>query len=457
MMLAQNATTSHADETKGGWDAMTMTAEQQKKATVKVGEGLPELPPAPETVEETGLSLDFLADLVLKTLYVRGTLLGSELADALKLPFFGVVDQVLKFLREEELLEVRRGLSQFATQWIYALTGKGIARAKEVMEQSAYVGPAPVPITVYTDYLDRYQVPWEGITEQLLRETLKDLVVNERLIRKLGPAFNSGKSMFLYGNAGNGKTSIAERFARALRGGVLAPYALEVRGQIIRFFDPAYHEPIPVDESLQARADRRWVLCKRPFIVVGGELRMEHLELSYDPIVKFYNAPFQLKANGGVFMIDDFGRQRVHPKDLLNRWIVPLEKGIDFYTLQTGEQIVVPFKVLIIFSTNLAPRDLVEEAFLRRIRYKIEVGDPNEEEFREIFRRVAEKMGFTYEPEILDYLIDRHYKQAGRGFRAVHPRDLLMQARDYCNYMGWQYHLTRELIDLAVETYFVEL
>jgi hypothetical protein len=161
MMLAQNATTSHADETKGGWDAMTMTAEQQKKATVKVGEGLPELPPAPETVEETGLSLDFLADLVLKTLYVRGTLLGSELADALKLPFFGVVDQVLKFLREEELLEVRRGLSQFATQWIYALTGKGIARAKEVMEQSAYVGPAPVPITVYTDYLDRYQVPWK--------------------------------------------------------------------------------------------------------------------------------------------------------------------------------------------------------------------------------------------------------------------------------------------------------
>ncbi|GBC97842.1 hypothetical protein HRbin17_00337 [bacterium HR17] len=433
-----------------------MTATKEK-AGIKVGDGLPELPPAPESVEETGLNLDFIADLMLKTLYVRGTLLGNELADQLKLPFFNVLDQVLRFLRDEELLEVRRGLSQFATQWIYALTGKGITRAKELMEQSAYVGPAPVPIRVYTDYIERYQVPWEGLTEQVLRDALSDLVVNERLIRKLGPAFNSGKSMFLYGNAGNGKTSIAERFARALRGGVLVPYALEVGGQIIRFFDSAYHEPIPVDEGAVQQSDRRWVLCKRPFIVVGGELRMENLELAYDPVVKFYNAPLQLKANGGVFMIDDFGRQRVHPKDLLNRWIVPLEKSVDFYTLQTGEQIVVPFKVLIIFSTNLAPRDLVEEAFLRRIRYKIEIGDPSEGEFREIFRRVAAAMGFEYDPEILDYLIDRHYKQAGRGFRAVHPRDLLLQARDYCNYLGWQYKLTRELIDIAVETYFVQL
>lgn len=436
---------------------MTLTAAVNEKEGIKVGEGLPALPPAPESLDETGLSLEFIADLVVKMLYVRGTLLGSEIADQIKLPYFNVLEQALKFLRDEELIEVRRGLSQFATQWIYGLTGKGINRAKEIMEQSAYVGPAPVPIKIYTDYIDRYQVPWEGLTEPLLRETLRDLVVNDRLIKKLGPAFNSGKSMFLYGNAGNGKTVISERFARALRGGTLVPYALEVGGQIIRFFDPAYHEPITVDESKVQASDRRWVLCKRPFIVVGGELRMENLELAYDPAVKFYNAPFQLKANGGVFMIDDFGRQRIHPKDLLNRWIVPLEKGIDFYTLQTGEQLIVPFKVLIIFSTNLAPRELVEEAFLRRIRYKIEVGDPTEEEFREIFRRVAEAMGFEYEPDLLDYLIDRHYKRAKRSFRAVHPRDLLMQARDYCNYLGWQYTLTRELIDIAVETYFVEL
>lgn len=436
---------------------MLSTTNSETKRGVYVEDGLPTLPPAPESVEETGLTLDFIADLTLKTLYVRGTLLGSDLAESLKLPHYGVLEHVLKFLREEEFVEVRRGYGQFSTQWIYGLTNKGFVRARELMEQSAYVGPAPVPIRLYTDYIDRYQVPWEGITEQALREVLSDLVVNDRLIRKLGPAFNSGKSMFLYGNAGNGKTSIAERFARALKGGVLVPYSLEVNGQIIRFFDPAYHETIPVpDEKLQA-SDRRWVLCKRPFIVVGGELQMEHLELSYDPTVKYYNAPFQLKANGGVFMIDDFGRQRIHPRDLLNRWIVPLEKGIDFYTLQTGEQIVVPFKVLIIFSTNIAPKELVEEAFLRRIRYKIEVGDPSEEEFREIFRRVAETMRFEYDPELLDYLIERHYKRVGRGFRAVHPRDLLMQARDYCNYMGWQYKLTRELIDLAVETYFVEL
>ncbi len=434
-----------------------MVADLEQRNGIAIGEGFPLLPPIPESVEETGLSQDFLADLVLKTLYVRGTLLGSELSDYLKLPHFNVLEPVLKFLRDEELIEVRRGYGQFSTQWVYALTNKGMARAKELMEQCAYVGPAPIPIRVYTDYIDRYQVPWEGLTEQALRNALNDLVVNDRLIRKLGPAFNSGKSMFLYGNAGNGKTSIAERFARALQGGVLVPYALEVNGQIIRFFDPAYHEPIPVPEEKLQMSDRRWLLCKRPFIVVGGELRLEHLELSYDPTVHYYTAPFQLKANGGVFVIDDFGRQQVHPRDLLNRWIVPLEKGIDFYTLQTGEQIVVPFKVLIIFATNLAPRELVEEAFLRRIRYKIEVGDPSEEEFREIFRRVAQAMGIEYEPELLDYLIERHYKQAGRGFRAVHPRDLLMQVRDYCNYMGWQYKLTRELIDLAVETYFVEL
>ncbi len=434
-----------------------MALEREQREGIFVDKGLPTLPPAPESVEETGLSQDFLADLVLKTLYVRGTSLGSDLSEYLKLPHFNVLEPVLKFLREEELVEVRRGYGQFSTQWVYALTNKGLARARELMEQCAYVGPAPIPIRIYTDYIERYQVPWEGLTEQALRETLSDLVVNDRLIRKLGPAFNSGKSMFLYGNAGNGKTSIAERFARALKGGVLVPFALEVNGQIIRFFDPAYHEPIPVPEEKLQMSDRRWVLCKRPFIVVGGELRMENLELAYDPTVHYYNAPFQLKANGGVFMIDDFGRQRIHPRDLLNRWIVPLEKGIDYYTLQTGEQIVVPFKVLIIFSTNLAPRELVEEAFLRRIRYKIEVGDPSEEEFREIFRRVAETMGFEYEPELLDYLIERHYKRVGRGFRAVHPRDLLMQARDYCNYMGWQHKLTRELIDLAVETYFVEL
>ncbi len=436
---------------------MVSLAGLRPKEGIHVDYGLPTLPPAPESVEETGLTLDFIADLVLKTLYVRGTLLGSELSEQLKLPHYNVLEHGLKFLRDEEFIEVRRGYGQFSTQWVYALTNKGFNRAKELMEQSAYVGPAPVPIRVYTDYIERYQVPWEGLTEQVLREVLSDLVVNDRLIRKLGPAFNSGKSMFLYGNAGNGKTSIAERFARALKGGVLVPYSIEVNGQIIRFFDPAYHEPLPVPEDKLQASDRRWVLCKRPFIVVGGELMMEHLELSYDPIVKYYNAPFQLKANGGVFMIDDFGRQRIHPRDLLNRWIVPLEKGIDYYTLQTGEQIVVSFKVLIIFSTNIAPKELVEEAFLRRIRYKIEVGDPSEEEFREIFRRVAESTGFEYEPDLLDYLIERHYKQVGRGFRAVHPRDLLMQVRDYCNYMGWQYKLTRELIDLAAETYFVEL
>lgn len=422
----------------------------------------PYRPLAPRGIEETGLKESFIAELILKTLYVRGAIFAGELSDALKLPYFNVVQNVLSKLRHEELVEVRRGLSKFETQWELSLTSKGIQRAREVFEYNGYVGPAPVPLNHYIQQMQYNKAQWSGITNDLLRQVLSDLVINEQLLRKLGPAFNSGKSLFLYGNPGNGKTSIAERLARAMRGTIVIPYAIEVHGQVIRYFDPAYHEPIKVEGEAsrlpgEQQFDQRWTVCKQPFIVVGGELKLEHLELHYDRSLKFYTAPVQMKANGGAFMIDDFGRQQVPPRDLLNRWIVPLEKQVDFHTLITGEQICVPFYVLIIFSTNLNPRELVEEAFLRRIRYKIEVGDPTREEFIEIFKRVCAGMGIEYDQDIVDYLLEKHYRQAKRGLRAVHPRDLMLQLVDYCNYMGIQPRLTKELIDIVCETYFVEL
>ncbi|MCS7253775.1 MAG: ATP-binding protein [Armatimonadota bacterium] len=423
----------------------------------------PYRPLAPASIDETGLKESFIAELILKTLYTRGTMLSGELSEVVKLPYFNIVQNVLSRLRHEELVEVRRGISRFETQWELGLTSKGIHRAREIFEYNGYVGPAPVPLSHYVQQMQYNRTQWSGITDSLLRQVLSDLVINERLLRKLGPAFNSGRSLFLYGNPGNGKTSIAERLARAMGGTIVIPYAIEVHGQVIRYFDPAYHEPVELEETDKARRvgeqqfDQRWVVCKQPFIVVGGELKLEHLELHYDRSLKFYTAPVQMKANGGAFMIDDFGRQQVPPKDLLNRWIVPLEKQVDFHTLITGEQICVPFYVLIIFSTNLNPKELVEEAFLRRIRYKIEVSDPTQEEFVEIFKRVCVAVGVEYDQTIVDYLLEKHYRQVGRGLRAVHPRDLMLQLIDYCNYMGIQPKLTKELIDIVCETYFVEL
>jgi len=305
------------------------------------------------------------------------------------------------------------------------------------------------------------------VTEELLRSSVDDLVVSSRTLAALGPAFNSGHSMFLYGNAGNGKTLLSERLSQSLRGGFLLPFAVEAGGQVIRIFDAVYHEVvqdpqevrrIKTEEGEKApRVDERWIVASRPFIITGGELTLDKLELNFDPKLRYYIAPLQMKANGGILMIDDFGRQQMSPRDLLNRWIVPLEKRYDFHNLVSGLQIQVPFEVFIIFSTNLAPKDLVEEAFLRRIRYKIEIGDPPEEDFREIFRRCCSNMNIPFQPEMLEYLVEEHYHKVQRGFRSVHPRDLLSQIKDISGYRGEPPTLTKDLIDTAVATYFVDL
>ncbi len=427
---------------------------------------LPPLPSAPTSVEATGLSLQFLADLIAKTLRAQGQLRGIDISTALRLPYPQVLDQAMRLLRDESLVEIRRGDDYQELNWDFALTAKGQRRAEEIMGREGYLGPAPVPLSTYNEAVRNQPAQWSNITADSLRTAFNDIIVNEHTLSQLGPAFNSGKSMFLYGHAGNGKTSVSERMAKVLMGGYLLPFAIEAYGQVVRFFDSAMHrvlhDPMGVTDAVKAsdstqHFDNRWLIVRRPFIVVGGELKLEHLNLKYDPLLRYYIAPVQWKANGGILLIDDFGRQEVAPKDLLNRWIVPLDRNVDFHTLITGQQLEVPFFVLIIFSTNLDPRDLVDEAFLRRLRYKIEIPDPTEEEFREIFRRCCAGMKIPFDPEVLNHLVEEHYRLANRGFRAVHPRDLMQQALDLAGFRGLERKLTPELIDAAIHTYFVEL
>lgn len=423
-------------------------------------------PPEITSITDTGLSLGFLADLVLKVMYFEGNISGYDIAQVIKLPFSGVVEEALEFLRREQFCEVKgaRGLGESSYQ--YTISSKGSEKAREVLERSMYVGPAPVPLQAYAESVRRQ--PLKDITVQpsTMRQMLSHLVLDEEIFHQIGPAVNSGRSIFLFGPPGNGKTVIAESMGRMLMtGDILIPYAFEVDGCIVKVFDGVSHklaEKAPLAESANTvfkgrQRDERWVKIKRPVISVGGELTLEALDLVFDETSKYYEAPFQVKANGGMFLIDDFGRQRMRPRELLNRWIVPLEKRIDYLTLHTGRKIEVPFDMLIVFSTNLEPKELVEEAFLRRIRHKIQVGNPSYEQFREIFRRVCRAKGVPYDDRALAYLLQEHYIKKKRPVRACHPRDLLDELIDIASFVNMPPRLSKEQIDKACEAYFVEL
>ena len=426
------------------------------------------VPPPLSRLEDTGLPLVYIADLGLKILYNSGYLTGFQISDRLALPFNGIGDQVLEFLKREKLVEVKGsgGFGEGAYQ--YQITAAGIARAREAMDRNQYAGAVPVPIHVYNEAVTRQSGGRHTVTQRVMRQALAELVMGEKTFARIGPAANSGTSLFLYGAPGNGKTSIARAIGKMILGeDMYIPYAVDVEGQIIKIYDNVNHQVIEEEDAdaqtgtnaLRAgpKRDLRWIKIKRPFIVVGGELTMAGLDLQFDEVNKFYEAPFQQKANGGMFLIDDFGRQQIRPRDLLNRWIVPLENRVDFLTLHNGRKIEIPFEVLVVFSTNLPPKDLVDEAFLRRIRHKIEILDPTFEEFREIFRRVALAKKIVYDDKGLAYLLQEWYIKRNRKLRSNHPRDILEQILDISSYLNLEPAMTKDLMDRACESYFVEL
>ncbi len=410
-------------------------------------------PLAPQALEETGLTAAFIADLTLKLLYQKGQTTAADIAQTLCLPLQKILQPILDFLKAEHLVEVKGGTGVAAATYLYVLAGKGIERAREAFERNGHVGAAPVPLAAYVTRVRAQSIGDMQVTFDQLRTALSHLVLPERTLRQIGPAINSGRSIFLFGPPGTGKSSIAHALATLLQGGMVLPYAVLVGQQVIRVYDPSRHRPLV---QLDARFDRRWVPVARPFVEVGGELTLEDLDLTVDPGTKVHEAPFQMKASGGVLLIDDFGRQRASPDQLLNRWIVPLDRSVDFLTMSDGRKIEVPFDVLLVFSTNRTPSSLVDEAFLRRIQYKIEIKSPTDQEFAEILRRVCETQGLAFYPQAAEW-IAKYCRERSIALRSCHPRDLMQHLAAAARFLAKPPELTPELVQLACETYFVAI
>jgi predicted ATPase with chaperone activity len=417
--------------------------------------------PAPKTLRDAGLSHDLMTQLVLKTLHFSGELTGTELARRLGLPFVAI-EPVLNTIKLHHQCEIRGGVLG-APSFHYRITDAGRSRAMLFLEQNHYIGRAPVPLEQYQQYMYAFKDSTHGqVNRERVRKAFSHLVISQRVLDQLGPAINAGHSMFVYGPPGNGKTVISQAIHKLLEGDFYVPYALEVEGSIIRFFDPVNHEPLedPVANSdgfdIGEDYDRRWVHCKRPMVMVGGELSLDQLELSYSPSMGFYRAPVQAVANGGVLVIDDFGRQTCAPRDLLNRWIVPLESRVDFLTLQTGQKFDFPFMTLIVFATNIKPGDLVDEAFLRRIHYKIFAESPTKADFLQIFENCCRDKGLEYRPDVVEHMLTTYYRPRQIQLRGCQPRDLLDQAIYLAHYLGETPEVRQDLLEAACAAYFVD-
>lgn len=411
-------------------------------------------PDEPESFEQAGLSDALVESLVFKHLFSVGSNTGRGMARDLCIPVKSTIE-LLTTLKNRQLVVYKGSASMGDFQ--YVLTDGGRERAVRCLEECTYNGPAPVPFNVYVESVHAQSIAGEQPGPGDLRQAFGELLLRAEILEQLGPAVNSGRGLFLYGNPGNGKTSIAERITRCFGTQIWIPRALFIDGEIVLLFDPQSHEIDPSGRPslIRGRAhDPRWVKIKRPTIVVGGELTLDSLELQYNPYTKITEPPIQLKSNCGTLVIDDFGRQRVPAIELLNRWIVPLEKRIDYLTLHNGKKLQVPFDQLIVFSTNLEPRELVDDAFLRRIPYKINIPDPSEEEFRALMQMTAAKLDVPCDDDCVDRLIQKHYRATKRGFRCCHPRDLILQLLNQARYHGSSAVMSDNGFDLACGTYF---
>ena len=412
-------------------------------------------PKCPTSVEQSGLVREELEGFVLKFLAARGVASGRQVCNQLKLPF-GIIEPIVRDLKSDHMLSLS-GTAE-AGDFNYSITDTGRLRAREFSAECAYFGAAPVPLKDYLEGMAAQSIAKQTVDVDQLHEAFSDLIINKKMLDTLGPAINSGRGMFLYGEPGNGKTSIAERITRCFGTSIFIPRALGIEGEIIRLFDPGMHEEMPAESSSElfdlSGVDPRWVRIVRPTIIVGGELTLDQLEVTQNPHTKVCEAPLQLKSNCGTFVIDDFGRQRCPVADLLNRWIVPLEKRYDFLNMPSGKKVQVPFDQLIVFSTNLEPKQLVDGAFIRRIPYKIAVIDPTEEEFHRILQIVCPHYGFEYDREAIEYLLATHYRPVNRPLRSCQPRDLVLQVRNFCTYHRLPKKLSAEAFDFAVANYF---
>ncbi|EQC44257.1 hypothetical protein [Bacteriovorax sp. Seq25_V] len=401
-------------------------------------------------LSDLGLSKEFIHELILKMIYVQGAISGKEISNLMKVSF-GILEEEFIDLKKRDLVGVIGSVSGIGgySSMIFDLTPKGRDRAGEIFNVRPYVGPTPVCLTDYIEVIDQKKINTRKIDEQKLKSVFGDMILNQNYFSKIGPAINSGGPILFFGEPGNGKTMIAEKVINSFDDYIYVPYCLMIDGQFIKYFDEKVHIPISYDTT-----DPRWIKVQRPFVVVGGELTLPMLDLIYKSEFKYYEAPAQLKANGGVFLIDDFGRQLVSPTELLNRWIYPLEKKTDYLTLVTGKKIEVPFNQMLLFSSNLKPQDLGDDAFLRRIKYKIEITSPTVNEFNELFKGQCVKLNIKYNDEAFKYLVQHYFIKEKRDVRGCHARDLLSHIVDFNSFYNKPNKLSKESIDFACNSYF---
>ena len=429
-----------------------MSLAYQEKAVISIKD-LSEKkfkPSVPEKLNQTGLNEKLVENLIFKLLLSRGVMTGRKIADEICL-HFAIVEPILSDLKKQLFLTYKSdaGINDFA----YILTEQGRTKALTALESSAYVGSAPVPFSDYLKSVESQSIQKENPGIQELQDAFHDLMLEKYVYYTLGPAINSGRGVFLYGAPGNGKTSIAKRVHKCFKDAIYIPKTLLISGELLKFYDPQWHKPI---ENKGLNYDKRWIKIERPAVIVGGEMDLDSLGIKYNLETKISEAPLQMKANCGTFVVDDFGRQRISPRDLLNRWILPLEKRIDFLTLSNGIKFQVPFDELLIFCTNIDPKELLDEAFLRRIPYKVKLKDPSEDKFRHIMKFMAPKYDIEYDDDAVDYLIDNYFR-GKRPFRSCHPRDILEQIVNASAYQRIQPKFTKDLIKLAAFNYFAAM
>ena len=421
----------------------------------------PAVPAVPESIADTGIPQAIIEHLILKYLYFRGELVGREIGNLMGLQF-SLIDDILEMFKRQHFVAVKKSLGMGNMSGVFILTESGRNLAREYLENNQYAGPAPVPLYQYANMVRVQKLKENWLSPELLQNAFKHLVVEADILAQIGPAVNASKSFLIYGQPGNGKTALAESLFRVESEPICMPYALECQGNIIQLYDPIYHQKIEDEESVMTalsgsvRHDNRWFMCKRPFIITGGELALDMLDLSFNKHSKVYDAPFQLKANNGIYLIDDFGRQKASPAEILNRWIVPMERHIDYLSFQAGGKMTVPFEAFVIFSTNLRPDNLGDEAFLRRIQYKMFLRSPRAPEFIQIFRRYSESRQLECPPDLVERFVQKHYVEGEKRFRRCHPRDVITHAIDILHFERRPMALNEEVLDRAFHSCFVE-